>query len=77
MNKVNDQQETPLFMACKHGKQEVVELLLAADADINKANNIGQTALSIAAYYGYHEIVALLLSHNVCMIEYKIKMICV
>ena len=109
MNEVNNKQESPLFTACKKGNEEIVELLLAANADVNKADNNGCTPLAKAAYYGHTKIVEallqtkgininsidkwgetplstavngapiesiqLLLLHNVCMIEYKMKMI--
>ncbi|KAG8350127.1 hypothetical protein FVEN_g11709 [Fusarium venenatum] len=52
---------TPLYYAAQNGHKAVVELLLAARADVNAADN-GWTALYAAATRGYLEVVKKLLA---------------
>ena len=52
---------TALFIACKNGNKEIVELLLTANSDVNISNDKGDTPLSIAALMGYDEIMDLLI----------------
>lgn len=56
---------TPLFVAVKYNKRDIVVLLLGQNnIDINKRNRYGWTALHLAANAGYIDIVNLLLMHR-------------
>jgi len=58
---VNEDGETPLYVAIKHGHSTGVKLLLESGADINKANYDGWVPLDIAVYEGNSAYVKLLL----------------
>lgn len=47
---------TPLMLACKQGRLDIVELLIAANADVTCATIYGETAYSLAKNHGYEEI---------------------
>jgi ankyrin repeat protein len=51
---------TPLFLACKQGHEEVVELLLKANADPNAPCN----PIQFATNAGHHRIVNLLKEYS-------------
>ena len=51
---------TPLVVACIHGREAVVRLLLDRGADVTLRTSGGRTALSIARAYKHAAIVALL-----------------
>ena len=51
---------TPLFIACVDGHLGVVELLIAAEADLEKADSSGWTAKEHAALRGHMDIARLL-----------------
>ena len=53
-----------LTQACDYGSLEVVQALLAANADIRHAMHDGRTALYQAAKSGYVDIIQLLLDHE-------------
>jgi|GEM_PF-1002777 len=53
---------TALLSAAAQGKLTVVQLLLAAGANVNRAAPSGQTALSEAAYWGRAAVVKVLIS---------------
>jgi ankyrin repeat protein len=55
---------TPLHYAARWGHKDVVELLLAKDADVNVKDNQGQTPLSLAEEEAHKQIVELLLKHG-------------
>uniref|UniRef100_A0A1X7TEX4 Ion transport domain-containing protein n=1 Tax=Amphimedon queenslandica TaxID=400682 RepID=A0A1X7TEX4_AMPQE len=56
---------TPLVMACKRGRKEVVELLLKQDGvDVNATDERNNTPLGIACIKGHTEIVKLLLKQD-------------
>jgi len=52
---------TPLHHAAYNGHKEIVELLIANDADVNAKEIARQTPLHVAAYNGHKEIVELLI----------------
>lgn len=60
----SDSLDTPLHVAARNGKQQVVNLLLEKQAAkiINLQDTRGRTALHYAASGGYHRIAAKLLS---------------
>ncbi|XP_053967563.1 uncharacterized protein LOC128868944 isoform X3 [Anastrepha ludens] len=58
--------QTALMLAVSHGNNEMVELLLAAGADINIQDEDGSTALMCAAEHGRTDIVKHLLSQPDC-----------
>ncbi|MEM7553771.1 MAG: ankyrin repeat domain-containing protein [Cyanobacteria bacterium P01_A01_bin.84] len=62
-----------LMYAAAKGHIDIVQILLAAGADVNYAANSGQTALSESVYWGHLEIVNLLISAgadiNTCEME--------
>ena len=49
VNDVHEQGYTPLMAASQNGYVEVVDMLLAAEANVNAASDRGQTALSLAS----------------------------
>jgi ankyrin repeat protein len=54
----------PLHTAAANGEKDVVELLLAHQADVNARDDTGGTALDAALIYGHKDVVELLLAHN-------------
>ncbi|XP_036333104.1 uncharacterized protein LOC118744298 isoform X2 [Rhagoletis pomonella] len=58
--------QTALMLAVSHGNYDMVELLLAAGADINIQDEDGSTALMCAAEHGRTDIVKHLLSQPDC-----------
>ncbi|KAI8123729.1 KN motif and ankyrin repeat domain-containing protein 1 [Lucilia cuprina] len=58
--------QTALMLAVSHGNLEMVQLLLAAGADINIQDEDGSTALMCAAEHGRSDIVKHLLTHPDC-----------
>ena len=59
MDKAKDSGATPLSIASANGHVEVVNALLAIDADKNIQAS-GLTAISMAKHKGHEEVVALL-----------------
>lgn len=65
INAKNNQQETPLNVACDdHGKHRIVESLIASGADVNHQDKDGIAPLHKAAYFGLTSIAGLLLENN-------------
>ena len=56
--------DTPLSLACSGGRYEVVEILLARNANKEHRNVSDYTPLSLAASGGYVNIIKLLLAHG-------------
>jgi len=56
--------ETPLNCATLRDQKDVVELLLANQADVDTTNKFGWTPLQTAAYHGYKDIAELLLTNH-------------
>ncbi|CAL4069542.1 unnamed protein product, partial [Meganyctiphanes norvegica] len=56
--------ETPLWVASKQNNSEIVQILLANNADVNKIGKDGQTPINIASENGHSKIVQLLLANN-------------
>jgi len=54
------------MLAASHGRYDMVELLVAAGADVNARDEDGSTALMCACEHGYIDIVQMLLSHPDC-----------
>ena len=49
-----------LFLAAQNGHHKVVEILVAAEVDLNLVRGDGATALLVAAQCGHHEVVKIL-----------------
>uniref|UniRef100_A0A4W3IM35 Uncharacterized protein n=1 Tax=Callorhinchus milii TaxID=7868 RepID=A0A4W3IM35_CALMI len=60
----NQCEDGSVLQACIDENLEVVEFLLAHNADINQADNEGWTSLHVAASCGYSEIVECLINHG-------------
>ena len=60
INTQDDNGQTALHCAVRHGIEDIVELLITHKADIHATNNNGQTALKIALQKNYEDIVQLL-----------------
>ncbi|XP_054506189.2 KN motif and ankyrin repeat domain-containing protein 3 isoform X1 [Agelaius phoeniceus] len=58
--------QTALMLAVSHGRQEMVEALLACGADVNLQDEEGSTALMCACEHGRLETVKLLLAQPTC-----------
>ena len=52
---------TPLYIACRGGFYDVVEMMLKFGCDVNAVQHIGCTPLHVASWYGHIPIVSLLL----------------
>ncbi|HHF7370174.1 ankyrin repeat domain-containing protein [Legionella anisa] len=66
INKVNEENETPLFIACQNGHLAIVnELLKHKNIEINKANNFGETPFFTACQFGNLEIAQKLLNYKI------------
>uniref|UniRef100_A0A8B9Q5H8 KN motif and ankyrin repeat domains 3 n=1 Tax=Apteryx owenii TaxID=8824 RepID=A0A8B9Q5H8_APTOW len=61
--------QTALMLAVSHGRQEMVEALLACGADVNLQDEEGSTALMCACEHGRVETVKLLLAQPPCNIS--------
>ncbi|NWW81894.1 KANK3 protein, partial [Climacteris rufus] len=61
--------QTALMLAVSHGRQEMVEALLACGADVNLQDEEGSTALMCACEHGRAETVKLLLAQPTCDIS--------
>ncbi|XP_014739909.1 PREDICTED: KN motif and ankyrin repeat domain-containing protein 3 [Sturnus vulgaris] len=61
--------QTALMLAVSHGRQEMVEALLACGADVNLQDEEGSTALMCACEHGRLETVRLLLAQPTCDIS--------
>lgn len=57
------------MLAVSHGRQEMVEALLACGADVNLQDEEGSTALMCACEHGRVETVKLLLAQPTCNIS--------
>ncbi|CAH2292767.1 KN motif and ankyrin repeat domain-containing 3 isoform X1 [Pelobates cultripes] len=61
--------QTALMLAVSHGRQEMVQALLACGANVNLQDDEGSTALMCASEHGRAEIVKLLLAQAGCDIN--------
>uniref|UniRef100_A0A0D6R704 Uncharacterized protein n=1 Tax=Araucaria cunninghamii TaxID=56994 RepID=A0A0D6R704_ARACU len=64
VNSSDEEGWTPLHSAVSSGKDNVVEVLLQAGADVSMANKGGRTALHYAASKGRLNIAQILISHG-------------
>ena len=64
MNKWHYEEGTALFIACKKGNKEIVELLLTAGVDVNKGDILRETPLIIASRSSKTALIKLLLAAN-------------
>ncbi|OCU00512.1 KN motif and ankyrin repeat domain-containing protein 1 [Xenopus laevis] len=58
--------QTALMLAVSHGRQEMVQALLACGANVNLQDDEGSTALMCASEHGRAEIVKLLIAQTDC-----------
>jgi hypothetical protein len=64
INARNEHGMTALMRAARHGRVQMVRVLLEHGADPNVVRNDNFTALSLAAFFGHAEIVEILISHG-------------
>lgn len=64
INAQNSELSTPLHLACRHGHQQISQLLVRSGADLNKKNIQGNTALHMAAISGNCSLVSWLLTRS-------------
>jgi ankyrin repeat protein len=72
-NQINIQDElgkTPLYYASSHGHNDIVEFLLAHNANIELGNILGERPLAKAAYFKHYDTVKTLLEHG-AMVNYR------
>ena len=62
-----DRRFTPLMRACKKGRSDVVDELLALGADSSVINADGCNALWLACYHGSHAIIERLLAAGIAI----------
>ncbi|XP_049614633.1 ankyrin repeat and SOCS box protein 3 [Syngnathus scovelli] len=60
----DDYNMTPLFLAAKHGRQQCLEILIHAGADVNAQASDMASPLMLASQQGHESCVELLLEHN-------------
>lgn len=58
----NTRGETVLYLACRYGRQEIVQTLLEVGADSNSKSSNGSTALHVAATHGDDKIMLILVN---------------
>lgn len=61
----NDDDRTPLIVACKTGNHVAIDILLAAGADIQAQDGFGKTAMGYAIELGHSEIVIMLSGYRI------------
>lgn len=61
LEKVNKKGQTPLFVATKKGRTDVVTWLVEHDADVKVKDNSGTSLLSISANKGHVDVVRYLI----------------
>lgn len=54
----------PLYLACKHGHEDVIKLLLTGGALVNKPDKDGETAIFASVNAGHRKFTKLLLEHK-------------
>jgi ankyrin repeat protein len=57
-----NKQLTPLMLAAKYGRDDLIEFLIAEGCPVNRVDKTGRTALSLASNHGHYDVVSLLLS---------------
>jgi ankyrin repeat protein len=64
MNALRNDRSTPLHVAARLGRVEVVHLLLEHGANVGAENDHGKTASQVASEMGHEEIMKLLSEHG-------------
>lgn len=62
-NPFDDEGRTPIMVAARNGRADLVRLLLEAGADPELTDSIGESPLIMAAAHGHAEVCKLLLPH--------------
>jgi ankyrin repeat protein len=72
---------SPLLVACKDGRREIVEVLLngKVKANVHTLGSGGISALCLASMWGHKEIVGMLLDHGAKIdhVDHDVSIICV
>jgi ankyrin repeat protein len=61
-HRYENNQLTPLMLAAKYGREDLIEFLIAEGCSVNRVDKTGRTALSLASNHGHYDVVSLLLS---------------
>lgn len=61
---IEGKQGLPLYLACKHGHDEVIQKLLAAGVQVNHQDRDGETAIFAAVEFGSRKHTVMLLEHK-------------
>ena len=64
VNWPNNEWQTPLHWAAKHGNSLSIHHLLKNEADVNQADRLGNTPLHVVAENGQHHVVAVLIEYG-------------
>jgi len=64
---VNSMGETPLILASKRGRHDVLTFLIEEGVNLEHREHCGGTALALAAFWGKEEVVRILLSAGACI----------
>ncbi|MCP3099125.1 ankyrin repeat domain-containing protein [Myxococcus sp. K15C18031901] len=62
-NPFDDENRTPLMLAARHGRVDLVRALLAAGADPELTDAVGETGFIMAAAHGHRAVCEVLLPH--------------
>ena len=67
MNKVDNNDRTPLNNASQAGQIESVKYLISQGGDVNQSDNCGWSPLHVAAFKGHVSVIDILISHGADM----------
>ena len=61
LDAIDDEQNTPLMLACIKGRTNIIKYLLAAGADLTLRGDDGMTCLHLAAQNGHSDVLQVLI----------------